>query len=404
MPSLRAALAGSLRAVAATTTIAAIAVAALSGCAVGGTSAHAQSAFYRYQDDDARGAPGSLIRSEPMEGAPMGASAFRILYRSVGLRGEPIAVSGVVVIPPGAAPADGRPIVAWAHPTTGIVPRCAPSLALFVFEDMPGLKAMIAQGDVVVATDYPGLGTRGPHPYLVGVSEGRAVLDSVRAARQLAAAGAGNRYAVWGHSQGGQAALFAGMLARSYAPELQLTGVAATAPATDLQTLLRDDFDSDGGRNLTAMTLWSWTRVFGISLDGVVAPAAMPTVDALASECIESVYDMLQRRHSQGPLAKQFLMVKDLTQVEPWRSLLLRNIPGTLPPDVPVMLSQGDADTLVRPAVTAAYQQKLCAAGSKVRALSMPGVGHGFAGFDSAGATVAWIADRMAGRPAPSDC
>lgn len=395
MLSLRAALAGCL---------CAIAAAGLFGCAVGGTDAHARSAFYLYRAEEARGAPGSLIRTEPMEGAPLGARAFRILYRSTGLRGEPIAVSGVVVIPSGAAPAGGRPIVAWAHPTTGIVPRCAPSLALFVFEDMPGLKAMLAQGDVVVATDYPGLGTRGPHPYLVGVSEGRAVLDSVRAATQLAATGAGKRYAVWGHSQGGQAALFAGMLARGYAPELQLTGVAATAPATDLQTLLRDDFDSDGGRNLTAMTLWSWTRVFGIPLDGIVAPAAMPTVDALAEECIESVYDMLQRRHSQGPLARQFLAVEDLTQVEPWRSLLLQNIPGTLPSDVPVMLSQGDADTLVRPAVTAAYKARLCAAGSKVRALGMPGVGHGFAGFDSASATVAWIADRMAGRPAPDDC
>ena len=46
-----------------------------------------------------------------------------------------------------------------------------------------GLNQMLAQGYVVTATDYPGLGTQGIHPFLIGVSEDRAVLDSVRAAR-----------------------------------------------------------------------------------------------------------------------------------------------------------------------------------------------------------------------------
>lgn len=307
----------------------------LAGCAVGGTEAHALDAFYRASDIQVVGTSGSLIRVEAMQGAPSNASAFRILYRSTGLHGEPIAVSGVVVVPADTPPASGRPIVAWAHPTSGIVPRCAPSLALFLFQDMPGLRDMLARGYVVVATDYPGLGTCGPHPYLVGVSEGRAVLDSVRAAAALASAGAGKRFAVWGHSQGGQAALFAGLLWHDYAPDLVLTGVAATAPATDLETLLQDDFDSAGGRNLTAMTLWSWTRVFGIPLDGIVATGAMPAVDALASECIESVYDMFARSRSQGPLASKFLDVKDITAVEPWRSLLRQNVPGALQRDIP---------------------------------------------------------------------
>ena len=94
---------------------------------------------------------------------------------------------------------------------------------------IPGLQSFLQDG-YVVATDYPGLGTQGPAPYLVGSSEARAVLDSVRAARQLPGANAGSHFIVWGHSQGGQAALFAGQLARSYAPELKLQGVAVAAP------------------------------------------------------------------------------------------------------------------------------------------------------------------------------
>lgn len=351
----------------------------------------------------AAGAPGTLIRTSPMAGAPSRSSAFRILYRSVGLLGEPIAVSGVILVPDGPAPAGGRPVVAWAHPTSGVVPRCAPSIALQVFRSIQGLPQMLARGWVVVATDYPGLGTPGPHPYLVGDSEGRAVLDSVRAARALPGAHASARFAVWGHSQGGQAALFAGRMAIDYAPELSLVGVAAAAPATDLETLLQADFETSGGRNLTAMTLWSWSRVFDVPIKPLVEPAAMPAVDALANECIESFYDMLQRMVSQRGLEHSFLTVPDITRIEPWRRLLLANSPGPLP-GVPLLVVQGDADRLVLPAVTRAYAARQCAAGDVVRLVILPGVNHGFAGRDGAGEATAWIADRFAGRPPLSDC
>jgi pimeloyl-ACP methyl ester carboxylesterase len=135
------------------------------------------------------------------------------------------------------------------------VPHCAPSLAIFVFQSMMGLRPMIERGVAVVATDYPGLGTAGPHPYLVGVSEGRAVLDSVRVARLMPGVGGGNRFAVWGHSQGGQASLYTGLLAKSYAPELNLVGVAAAAPVTELVTLMGDDFKTTGGRDDTVVVV-----------------------------------------------------------------------------------------------------------------------------------------------------
>ena len=103
---------------------------------------------------------------------------------------------------------------------------------------------MVRDGYVVAATDYPGLGTPGPHPYLVGLSEARAVIDSVRVARSLPGAGGGNRFIVWGHSQGGHAALFTGLIAKSYAPELSLLGVAAAAPASELADLMDDDLST----------------------------------------------------------------------------------------------------------------------------------------------------------------
>ena len=364
--------------------------------------ADAQGAFYKANEAEiAAGPPGSIIREESMGNSPPGGIAHRVLYRSTSPEGKPVAVSGVIVIPPGTAPEGGWPVVAWAHPTTGIVPHCAPSLALLIFQQIAGSRPLTEQEYAIAATDYPGLGTPGPHPYLVGVSEARAVIDSVRAARTFSG---GNRYAVWGHSQGGQAALFTGIISESYAPELKLLGVAAAAPATDLATLMTDDLNSTGGRNLTAMTVWSWSRIYDAPADSVVAPAVMPVVDRLAEECIESPFDILERARTAAPLAQEFLVVKNPAEIEPWHSLMVRNTPGLLPRTLPVFLAQGTADGLVRPQVTMDYMKRLCAAGSAVRMLELQGVSHGFAGAKSADTAVAWIADRFAGKPAPSDC
>ena len=254
----------------------------------------------------AAGNPGKLISTTALLGAPDGAAAYRIVYTSTNLSGVLLPVSGVIIIPGGPAPPDGRPIVAWAHPTTGIVSRCAPSLARVFFASIQGLHAMLAQGYIVAATDYPGLGTPEVHPYLVGVSEGRAVLDSVRAARQIPGADANAVFAVWGHSQGGHAALYAGLLAKQYAPELQLAGVAVAAPATDLATLMTDDLNTAGGNNITAMTLWSWSRVYNIPVSQVVNRSAATAIDRLANECIERWFDVIIRRGPTAALKKGF--------------------------------------------------------------------------------------------------
>ena len=364
----------------------------------------AQGAFYRATDAEIAGPVGGLIRKEVRVGAAAGATAYKVLYRSTKPDGTPIAVSGMVIVPAGKPPPGGWPIVAWAHPTTGVVSHCAPSLALFVFQQMAGSRRLLENGYAIAATDYPGLGTPGPHPYLVGDSEARAVIDSVRAARAFAGLENSTRYAVWGHSQGGQAALFTGMIAKTYAPELSLLGVAAAAPATDLAALMTADLDTAGGRNLTAMTIWSWAGVFGAPMRSVVEPAAMPIVDALANQCIEGAFDLYVREKMSAPLARIFLSVKNLATIEPWQSLLAQNTAGDLPSDIPVFLAQGLSDGLVLPRVTEAYKQRLCKAGSKVKMLVMPGVSHGFIGYDSANEATDWMVQRFKGNAPPDDC
>lgn len=176
--------------------------------------------------------PGVMLRHEPLPaafGLPTAGRAERILYGSSDWKdGHPIAVSGAVYFPRGAPPLGGWPVVAWAHGTTGVADVCAPSLRPRSARDVTYLGAWLDGGYAVVATDYPGLGTPGVHPYLLYRSEGIAVLDSVRAALVAWPGLLANRAVAVGQSQGSGAALGAGYLSRTYAPDVHLLGVVAT--------------------------------------------------------------------------------------------------------------------------------------------------------------------------------
>jgi acetyl esterase/lipase len=365
------------------------------------------SALYDVTQGEIPGKPGSIIRVWPLEGGgPMGANAnaFRILYRSIGLNGEPIAVSGAIFIPAGPAPAGGRNVLAWGHPTYGVVPACAPSLMPDTAGLIFGLNQMLAKGYVVAATDYPGLGTQGVHPFLIGVSEARAVLDSVRAARALPSSAASNRFVVWGHSQGGHAAFYTGELAASYAPELKLYGIGAAAPATYLIELFDADKSSPTGKELTAMALYAWSHVYHHPITGVVEPNAVSIYEKMATDCIEDVPEFLAIDKTEKPLQKEKFLKVDPTEVEPWRSLMLRNTPGQAPSGGPVFLAQGTADTTVPPDITKRFGAALCKQGVKVSFVVMPGVSHTYAARNSVNAALQWFGDRFRGAPPHSDC
>jgi acetyl esterase/lipase len=380
--------------------MAALAVMVALGCA---GAFRKPDAFYQSPDPMPAGKPGEVLRLEPFADGPDGARSWRILYRSTGMKGEPVAVSAVLVVPDGPAPKAGRDVVAWAHPTTGVVQDCAPSLQSRWRKTIPGLDEMVKAGWVVVATDYPGLGTPGVHPYLVGASAARSVVDSVRAARNVKEAEAGDRFVVWGHSQGGHAALFTGQLSASLAPELKLVGVAAAAPATDLAKLLQLDLDSKLGKVLASEAVWSWSRIYDTPMSKVVYPGAIPIVDKVAANCIRDPGEGLVAFSDSLGLRDGFLTVA-LAAAEPWGAIMKENSPGDAPMGAPVFISQGTIDEVVRPQITAVYAGGLCAQGTAVRYLSVPDEGHMLVAFHTAKDAVAWMADRFAGKPAPDEC
>jgi hypothetical protein len=167
---------------------------------------------------------------------------------------------------------------------------------------------------------------------------------------------------------------------------------------------MRAEIATAGGKNLLAMTLWSWDRVFNAPMRDVIFPDVVPTVDKLANVCLEGIFDIEPRKAVGKLLQKRFLRVEDPTSIEPWRTLLAQNTVGPTPPSMPVFIAQGMMDNTVVPSVTLAYQKRLCANGSLVSLMRLPDVGHGAIAMKSAREAVAWMSDRLAGQPAPSAC
>jgi pimeloyl-ACP methyl ester carboxylesterase len=346
----------------------------------------------------AKKAPGTIIRSTPIA-APSGAKAWKVLYHSRSVDGRDIAVSGVVVVPTAAAPKGGRPVVTWAHGTTGLADQCAPSKRPDAATAIPFVKQLVDAGDVVTATDYEGLGTPGVHPYLVGESEGRSVLDAARAARRLGGSGASDRVLVAGHSQGGQAALFAGELASSYAPELDVLGVAAAAPAADVEHILPLAATIDGGAGYLAMGIEGFHAAYpDADPASVLSPAAEAKAQAATTECSDQVMAAFQGVSGSAVLAHDPLSIPALQR------LLHENSAGNRPAGAPLLIVQGSADTTIPKVLTDAFDAKACAAGDTVDYRVYEGAGHGSVVVAARDDVVKWLQDRVAGKPAPTTC
>jgi pimeloyl-ACP methyl ester carboxylesterase len=361
----------------------AIVLAALVLVSCGTTTSNTFStSFYNTPSSIPSNAPGTILRFETMNAPFPESQAWRVLYTSTGINGETIAVSGMVFAPAGPIPPGGRPVVSWAHPTTGIDDQCAPSRSPKPYDDVQGLADFLNLGWVVVATDYQGLGTDGMHPYLVGASEAQGTIDIVRAARNLNETGASSNYFVFGHSQGGQAALFAGQMASTYAPELQLLGVAAAAPAGLLVPLFQADKNTAAGAVLGSYAVVSWSDIFGYDEATVVKPTLSGRVHAVSEKCVVG-----GSRLSDIELGINDLILKgrmwaaDPATTAPWSNQFALNTAAQSPITTPLLLTQGTADKIITPSTTAELTAIYVAMGNnQATEQVMDGVDHMKAG------------------------
>jgi pimeloyl-ACP methyl ester carboxylesterase len=346
--------------------------------------------------------PGTVIRTEPLGVEVPGATALRILYTSARPDGTPAASSGMIFIPTSPAPVGGRPVVAWAHGTLGMGDACAPSRSDNPLGDTANwLDQMISLGYVVVATDYTGFGTPGPNLYLVGQAEARDVVNSVRAARNIADAHAGTDWIVWGHSQGGHSALWTGHLAKDLAPELTLKAVAAAAPAAELSDIIDAQWQTAVGWVIGPEVVTSWPVYYpNLSVNGFVSQRGQTNTERLANECIVPA---ALEGYLRTDFGQHYFEVKPTTNSS-WAAAAKEQTPAPLPADMPVFVAQSIADTVVLAWPNAVLQKTWCAAGSDLTMAWLGVVSHQDTAMTVGPEAVAWIDDRFHDRPTARTC
>jgi pimeloyl-ACP methyl ester carboxylesterase len=389
------------------------------------------------------GTLGQIVSQEAIATSVAGAQAWRIAYISSDIAGRKTLATGLVVAPVGATTAEGRPIMAWAHGTTGSAQNCGPSQIENPAKDLneyfllngdswtdyglPSLEAFIQEGYVVVASDYQGLGGGGKHQYAVAATQARDVIDSIRAVSSMKAAGAGKKAIVYGWSQGGGATLAAASLPDyigqqgTASDSIELVGFIGLAPfdtavlaagkasnqaaADKAMAELTASF-SDNVFDFThfAMNIWGTQAAYpDLSLTDIFTEDGAKVVDRVFSnKCMHAAADTLNYAYSA-----QF---KNLLNLQPkntmaWIEALVQGSVEPVKPVAPVVIYWGTKDVVVAPVMGKLYQNQMCKLGGNVERVQLPGEQTHFSTPGAAAPLyLPWAKERFAGKPAANLC
>jgi hypothetical protein len=361
--------------------------------------------------------PGDVLRSRPwsftqdaVNRTPAGGVRVeQVLYRSTDALGDPVAVTGTVLVPESAWAGPGpRPLVSYAVGTRGIGDDCAPSKSLAQGIDYEGglIVKLLERGWAVAVSDMEGLGTPGDHTYNVGRSQGRAVLDMARAALRLPGAGLApdSPVGIVGYSQGGGSAGWAAQLADTYAPELRLAGVVAGGVPADLLAVAEQ---GDGGPFVALVLLTSigFDEAYPeLRLDSYVNERGRALLDAGRRFCLLSLDGLTTFLGVANTWTDDYVTSVNPLRTQAWQARLDENRLGGWAPTVPVLMHHGLFDQMVPFAQAERLRGDWCAQGAPLSWRVFPLAEHVIGGLLHGDPAMAFLHDRFAGRPFTSNC
>lgn len=369
-------------------------------------------AFFTPPDPLPAGEPGDIVRSRPaLAGPPTAqglAEAWQVMYLSTDALGAPTTATGMVIVPRGGDPTT-MPIVGFGPGTHGPAFRCAPSGMVDEggFYEQSALNDMLRAGYAVALTDYQGYRPEPESSYIVGHAMGPALLDAVRAAARLDEAGLSADAAVVlrGYSQGGGAALWAGELQPSYAPELDLVAVAGGGVPADLvQVALPLEGGAGFGFLLTSLVGLDNAYPELRLADYLNDAGRQAVADLEADDCtLELLTDYPGGR------------IQDVTTTSPvvepeWLARVVENRLGSQPIEVPVFQYHEVGDGLVAFPQADTLHREYCERGvvhtwrTYDTGSESPIVRHVNLVYQANVDVNAFIADRLAGTPAGTTC
>lgn len=386
---------------------------------------------------------GQVISKEKIATSLKGAQAWKIAYISSDVAGRKTIATGTIIAPVGPSPKEGRPILAWAHGTTGSAQNCGPSQIIdptaalneyflmggnsWTDYGIPNGQEFINQGYVVVATDYQGLGGGGKHQYAVAQTNGRDVINSARAASSMKEVGAGKKTVVYGWSQGGGATIAAASLPDyqalqgTAADNLQYLGFVALAPEDVAAMLPNVPADEAGAKKLMngftqanvpnvflfahyMMGLWGTQAAFpDLKLSDVLTDEGVKVVDKLSrNKCMHVLADTFS--YAYGDNYKTLLKPEPSNSLA-WVKAFVDGSVKPVKPTAPVVIYWGTKDTAVPPIMHELYQKQMCGMGANVGRIQLPGEQTHFTTPGvSAPMYLDWVKDRIAGKPLANGC
>jgi pimeloyl-ACP methyl ester carboxylesterase len=270
--------------------------------------------------------------------------------------------------------------------------------------DASYLNTWLQQGFAIVSTDYQGLGTPGPHPYLAVRPEAYSVLDSVRAVLK-GFPNVANKIVIVGQSQGGGAAFATAGIALNYAPELNIRGSVATGVPYLGQDVLRPPANPPPPEKADATV--AYTLYIGIMAqqadpskpdDQLVTPRALPLLEEARTTCVGRMFrDVvgagLNRANSLQP---------GFTAA--FKSVLPSMEYSTVKLSQPLFVGTGEQDHDVPPSSQLALVRNACAVGSVVEAHLYTGLSHSATVNASLKDSVPFVQKVMAGEPITPVC
>ena len=386
---------------------------------------------------------GQIIKKESISTSVKGAQAWRIAFISSDLAGHKTISTGIIVAPVGPAPQSGRPIVAWAHGTTGTAQNCGPSQlpnpaqALNEYfliggnsgadYGLPAVERFIQDGYVIVAADYQGLGGGGKHQYMVSGTQARDAINSIRAAGDMKEVGAGKKALIYGWSQGGGTVLAAASSPEYIAQKgtafdgIELVGFVALAPpdvsatiATPPQDQASADKYIDGlvqafsgdvmGFAHLSMTFWALPNGFSnLQLEDVFTPEGAKAINQIyTGKCVHTAVDTIT--YNFGSTYKTLLNAKPKNSLA-WANAIYESGVKKVKPVAPVTIYWGTKDTAVPPFMGKLYQEQMCKLGANVARTQLKGEQTHYTTPPVAEPLfVPWVEERFAGKPAPNGC
>lgn len=391
-----------------------------------------------------QGPLGQVIAREAIATPIAGAMAWRIAYVSSDMADHPTIATGLVIAPVGPPPEGGRPVMSWAHGTTGTAQNCGPSQVIdpvvplneyflpsgnsWTDYGVPALAEFIKAGYVVVATDYQGLGGGGRHQYQLAETQARDAIDAIRAAGAMKETGAGPKAIIYGWSQGAAAVLAAASdpdyLARKGTAfdGIELLGGVAMAPS-DFRTLApAAQLNDAGGQAMMAgaskafsssvnnfnhllMTLWGAQAAYPdkLKLSDVLTEEGVAFVnEVMGNKCVHASSDTINYTYGD-----QFtsLLRPDPANARDWAQTLIDSAGHDVKAVAPIIIYWGTRDTVVPPVMHKLYREHMCKLGGNVARVQLAGnLTHFATPAASQPLYLPWIADRLAGTPTPDGC